>query len=729
MRPYVALIRMNLRLAFRERAVLFFNYVFPLIFFFAFGQFIGDGNAAAGAMLRIVPMVIVIGILGSGLFGAGIRAVVERETGILRRYKVTPISPVPILAASMVTGWLLYLPSALLILALSHFVYGMPWPDRMWSLLLLISLACFAFRAIGLIVAAVANSVAESNVLIQILYMPMLLMSGATVPISSLPAGAQIAAQFLPASYLNTGVQRIMLKSEGLFANWPSVAGLAATAIIGGFIASKLFRWEKEEKLPRSSKAWVFAVLAPFLALGIYQTYSRDHIDEAKRLDREVRRNHTRLIRNALIFVGDGSVIPNGALLIKGGKIAEVYKDTPPDAKELNADAVEAAGKTILPGLIDAHVHLGSPAGPMDGSELFDLAAAMRRALASQLFSGVVAVRSVGDFTGPSLELVRNDGSGAFLGAELIAGGPLFTAQGGHGTELFKRAPEQVREMAGREFVRLPESPDQARSMVTELKKRGVKSIKAVMDAGVPGAPFQRMDVSILRAIAEQARAEGLPLAVHTGDSKDIADAVEAGASSIEHGARDPVPEALFAAMKEKGVRYVPTLSVIEALENFRDKRTELLARSLVQQVAPSPDFLIRTRSMVERGDNWAAKYPASLKDHMANLKRAHQAGVTLAAGTDAGNPLVFHGPAIHRELQLWVQAGVPGGAALRGATTNAAALLGIGDRVGLVKKGYDASLLVVDGNPLVDVAATERISSVIFKGERVDRQDLFDQK
>jgi imidazolonepropionase-like amidohydrolase/ABC-type multidrug transport system permease subunit len=729
MAAYLAFIRLNLRLAFRERSVLFFNYVFPLIFFFAFGQFMGSGNADAGAMLRVVPMVIVIGILGSGLFGAGIRAVAEREAGILRRYKVTPISPAPILVGSMVTGWLLYLPSAALVILLAHYAHGMPLPSRPLSLFLLISIACFSFRAIGLIVASVANSVAESNVLIQILYMPMLFLSGATVPVSSLPPSAQIVAQFLPASYLNTGVQHVMLRSQGIAANLESVAGLVATALIGTFIAMKLFRWEKEEKLPRRAKAWVLAVLAPFIAMGVYQSYSRNHIVEAKRLDREIRRNHTRLIRNALIFVGDGTVIPNGAVLIKDGRIAEVYRDTPPSAESLRADAVEAAGKTILPGLIDTHVHLGAPGGVPAGDKPFDWKDSMRRALESHLFCGVTAVRSVGDFSSAVLELRTESRTGAWLGAELFATGPLFTARGGHGTELFRSAPDFVREAADREFTRLPDSPDQARDMVRALKRDGVDGIKAVLDAGVPGMLFQRMDLGVLAAVGGEARAQGLPLAVHTGTAADIAAAVAAGARSIEHGARDAVPADVWATMAGGGVHLDPTLAVWEAVADMKARRADLLSRSLVQQVAPSPEFLKRTREMVERGGSWADKWEVDQGRHFANLAAAHKAGVPLVAGTDAGNPLVFHGPAIHRELQLWVQAGVPPSVALTAATANAARLLGIGHRAGLVKKGYDASLLIVDGNPLVDIAATERISSVIFQGERVDRQDLFEQR
>jgi imidazolonepropionase-like amidohydrolase len=111
------------------------------------------------------------------------------------------------------------------------------------------------------------------------------------------------------------------------------------------------------------------------------------------------------------------------------------------------------------------------------------------------------------------------------------------------------------------------------------------------------------------------------------------------------------------------------------------------------------------------------------------NLAAANKAGVTLVAGTDSGNPMLVHGPALHRELQLWVKAGVSASAALQAATFNAAHMLKVDDRIGLVKEGREANLLLVDGNPLEDISATERISTIIFKGERVNRAGLFDQK
>jgi len=122
----------------RQKSVIFFNYLLPLVFFFVFAYFMQAGRGAG--ITRVIPLVVVFGTLGSGLFGAGMRAVQEREMNILRRYKVTPISPLPLLTASTFTGWILFMPNILLILALAHFVYGMPWPPTWVSLLAFISL-------------------------------------------------------------------------------------------------------------------------------------------------------------------------------------------------------------------------------------------------------------------------------------------------------------------------------------------------------------------------------------------------------------------------------------------------------------------------------------------------------------------------------------------------------------------------------------------------------------
>jgi imidazolonepropionase-like amidohydrolase len=123
------------------------------------------------------------------------------------------------------------------------------------------------------------------------------------------------------------------------------------------------------------------------------------------------------------------------------------------------------------------------------------------------------------------------------------------------------------------------------------------------------------------------------------------------------------------------------------------------------------------------------AGFPTDMAIAIDNLKRAQAHGVMLVTGSDAGNPLIVHGPTVQHEMELWVKAGISPAVALQAATQNAARLLRADNHFGSIRPGNDANLLVVDGNPLEDITATERISMVVFKGERVDRTGLFDQQ
>jgi imidazolonepropionase-like amidohydrolase/ABC-type multidrug transport system permease subunit len=732
MKAFLALARIDLKLALRNRSVLFFNYFFPLIFFFVFGFLM---HAEQGSrIIQVVTMVTAIGLLGNGLFGAGMRAVQDRETDVLRRYKVTPITPVPLLAASMVTGVILYLPGLIVILVLANRMFGMAIPSNLPSLFVFAIVACVAFRSIGLIIASVVNSSQESLILIQPLYMGMLFLSGATIPISVLPDWLQIVTQFIPATYLMTGVAGILQHGESILENWQSVIALIVTGLVGMFIATKLFRWEKEEKLRNSAKLWVLAALAPFLFLGLYQSWSKQDLAKGKILARDLRRGTSWLIQNARIFVGNGKVIESGSVLIRGGKIAEIYEGPAPDAKTLKAEPIEAAGKTVLPGLIDVHVHLGATGGFYDDWSKFDQTKAYERELEAYLFSGVTAVRSAGDAVGPMLKLRAQFGSGEKLGTELFLCGPLFTAEGGHGTEYGKFLPEALRASFIAEFVRLPKTAEEARQQVDALAAQRIDAIKGVLEAGAPGYPFNRMDVNILRAVADEAHAKKLPVAVHTGNSQDVADAIAVGANSVEHGSfSDEIPEASLAAMKANGIALDPTLSVVEGFTSFSQGNTALLKRSLVQQVTKK-DLLDGTEHAATNTEMAGLReglkhYPMSMETGGRNLINAWHAGVTLVTGSDAGNFLVMHGPTVQHEIELWVAAGIPIEVALQAATLNAAKLLQADSRIGTVEKGKEATLLIVDGNPLQDVRALSSISAVFMKGERVNRAELFEQR
>jgi len=583
MNAYLAIIRINIRLAFRQRIVIFFNYVMPLAFFLIFAQ-IAHAGQGGGGIVQIVAMVTVIGTLGAGLMGAGIRAAMEREMNILRRYKVAPISPLPLLVGSTVTNLVVYVPYVVLMLILAKTRYGMTMPQHLADLLIFVVLGVLGISAIGLIVASVVNTMQESQVIVQILYMAMMFLSGATLPTAMFPNWLLTAVQFMPATWLMTGLQGIMLRNETLAANWQAVGAMLLTAAVGLFLCVKLFRWEKDEKVRPTAKLWLIAVLLPFVVLGTWQTHAKDNISKTKVLARDLARSGTNLIRNARVFVGDGRVIENGAVLVKDGSIAAVYDGNIPDPNTLNAKTIEAAGKTVLPGLIDTNVNLYGQAGEKP----------LERALAAYLFSGVTAVNSI------------DHSDVAMKTRDLISSG----------------------EKQGAEFFLV------------------------------------------------------------------------------------------------NGLRGTVSLSEAQAAEHLAAGKTDLLNDSLVQQVGP-PEFLAATLRTVSTRKTASESFE-TLNDAQAKLLQMYNSGATLTMGTGAGKPLVFHGPSVQHELELWVLSGIPPQDALRAATLNAAKALHADQRIGSVEPGKDATLLVVDGNPLHDIKATEAISLVMFKGERVDRQDLF---
>ena len=601
---YLTQIRMNLLLTLRNRVALFFSYIFPLIFFGASSLGGGGGNP-----LQVVNIVLGLGVLGGGLFGVGIRAVQDREQNILRRFKVAPIGPGEIIVSGMVTALALQLPNMVFMVALAHGFMGAPWPTQPVSLAVFVSLGLLAFASLGGIIAALVNSMQEGMLLTQLFYFPLLFLGGITFPITAFPVWLQTVAQFIPSTYFSSGLQPILRGRETILDNLPAAGALALTALLGTLLAAKLFRWEKEEKLRPTAKFWLLAVLGPFFVLGAWQMHAKTNIAKAKVLGRDVQRSRTFLIHDARLFLGDGKVIDQGSVLTKDGKIVEIYTGSAPDAKSLRADSIEAAGKTLMPGLIDVNVRLSLPGIPISDPEYFqNLDQNVDRELAAYLFSGVTAVKSVGDPQEMVLKHRATIASGERLGAELFADESLSTK---------------------------------------------------VVDSNPP------------------------------------------------------------------------MLASVEAMQAYMDGKTDLLDRSLVQQVVPRKWFAQVKDSLTSAQSQREALRARSVRSDVVrqNLAAAYRAGVMLVAGSGGGDPMVVHGPGIHRELQLWVQAGIPPIVALQGATSNAARLLRSDQRIGLIRKGYEASLLLVDGNPLQDISATERISIVFFKGERVNRADIFEQK
>lgn len=267
MKAYIALLRIDLLLTLRKPSVFFFNYAVPIASFFAFAELLhADRNPRIAA--RIVATLLVVGAIANGFFGAGMRAVQEREADILRRFKAAPIGPLPILCASLASGVALYVPAAALVFALAHFIYGAPVPPSVGSLVVLMLLGVLAFRALGLIVASAVRGTQESQIFMQLLYVPMLLLSGATVPAANLPAWAVRVGRLTPSAALYTGFEGIFFRGEGAREVIAPAAALVVTTALGTFLSAKLFRWERDEPLKPAAKLWVALALLPFVVLG-----------------------------------------------------------------------------------------------------------------------------------------------------------------------------------------------------------------------------------------------------------------------------------------------------------------------------------------------------------------------------------------------------------------------------------------------------------------------------
>ncbi len=288
--------------------------------------------------------------------------------------------------------------------------------------------------------------------------------------------------------------------------------------------------------------------------------------------------------------------------------------------------------------------------------------------------------------------------------------------------------PDNMQGRVRGEFLRIPKDPADARKLVGDLKLDGVDGIKAILQGDFGHIHFVRLDRPIYEAVARAAHADGLPLATHTNTAQDVEDAIGAHSDSIEHGSlTDRLPPADLTAMRDENLAYDPTLSVVGVLRDWRVTRCR--PRRSWQQIVPA-DKLARRPVRQIRAASRSRRATESLRQRRRQPRRrvAGRAS-TLIAGSDAGNPSIMHGPTVQHELALWVEAGIPATVALQAATGQAARYLRADGRIGLIAAGHQATFILVEGDPMADIHALERVSSVIFRGETVDREALLETR
>ena len=410
-----------------------------------------------------------------------------------------------------------------------------------------------------------------------------------------------------------------------------------------------------------------------------------------------------------LIDGAGGPPVPNATIVIDNGRITAAGTGV---AIPRGAQRRNYAGRSIIPGLISDHSHVGQVGGTQDGAENYTRSKIIAELQQYRRY-GVTTVVALG-LNGPIFETIRAEAH-----AGVIGGADLFGVD--HGIGVPAGGPPQATLKVGPDQLYRPATPQEAREDVRRMAARKTDLVKLWLDDFGGTAP--KMTPDIYWAVIDESHQLGLRVAAHIHDLADAEAIVAAGADILAHGVRDQeVPADFIATLKRRGVWYIATLNLDESTFAWADQAP--WTRTQFARAALSPALARQIDDPAWRAGVEAAKATAaarhSLEMNLHNLKLLYDGGVKIGFGTDSGAvALRVPGIAEHRELALMVQAGLSPMQALTVATRNAAALLGRQDR-GTLSTGRRADFSVLGSDPSMNIAAADDIVEVWEAGRIV---------
>jgi ABC-2 type transport system permease protein len=278
---FLTLTRMRVMLTLRNKMFLFFSVIMPFGFFFLYSGVFAKGKPFLVAYF--LGPVIALTVMGS-FWGLSAALVTFREQGILRRFHVTPVTPADMLASSIVANFALTMPTVLIEFLFARFIFHVTNFGDIVAAFLLITIGAISFASLGLVVASVTNTMQETQVINQLIWLPLIFLSGATIPLASLSKSVQAVGLFLPATYLVTGLQRAIFAGAHPLTLLKVMGSLVFWAILTFFLSTQLFRWEPEAKIPRKAKLLVAATAIPFVLLGFWENRTNETLAQAKEM-------------------------------------------------------------------------------------------------------------------------------------------------------------------------------------------------------------------------------------------------------------------------------------------------------------------------------------------------------------------------------------------------------------------------------------------------------------
>jgi imidazolonepropionase-like amidohydrolase len=425
------------------------------------------------------------------------------------------------------------------------------------------------------------------------------------------------------------------------------------------------------------------------------------------------------VIQGATVITGTGSpVIRNAAIVIEGGRIRDIGPRNEVRVPN-NAQVIDARGKWVIPGLIDAHVHFSQSGGIYTRPDLLDLRSRRSYDKEMEWIKGHLTstferyinsgITSVVDCGGPMWNFEMRDIAAQTRKAPRVAvAGPLISTYLPPTTAT--NDPDIV----------MPTSPAQARDLVRRQADRKPDLIK-LWWVRQPGDNLDQQ-TEIMSAAAAEAKARGIRVAVHATELDTAKAALHAGADILVHSVTDRLVDNEFINLvKNRDILYITTLFVEDG---YRMVFNQQVALNDIEQKVGDPEVIATWSELGKIPPNeipgGIPRIPSAPKRPVAfdNLMLLDSAGVRIVAGTDAGNIGTLHGPSLHRELEMMAAAGIRPMEIIVSATKNAAAVMGRQNEVGTLEKGKFADLVILDADPLADIKNTHRIFKVMKGGE-----------
>jgi ABC-type multidrug transport system permease subunit len=274
------LTKVRMLLAMRNRTFLFFSLIMPLGFLFFFVLVLAKGRA--GWIAYTLGAVLTMTVMGS-FWGLSVQLVTFREQGILRRFRLAPIGAGPMLASSIISNYLMTMPTVVIEVLVCRWAFHMTSWGNLWAIFLLVTFGSAAFSAFGLIVASVTNTMQETQIINQLIWTGFLFLSGATIPLAIFPGWIQRLSLFMPATYLATGLEAATTNLAGTREILTDVIALSVGILVAFEISRQLFRWEPEAKVSPRAKLWVVAAMVPFLIFGAYENLAGTRLEQIQK--------------------------------------------------------------------------------------------------------------------------------------------------------------------------------------------------------------------------------------------------------------------------------------------------------------------------------------------------------------------------------------------------------------------------------------------------------------